>query len=144
MNCPYCLNAESKVTNKRGSPNGIRRRRECLKCSKRFTTYERMEPIEIYVVKKDGRKEKFERSKLEQGIIKAFEKRPVPKEDIEMMIINIEGQLKKMGSEIKSSVIGETIMKRLEKMDKVAYVRFASVYKDFQNMKDFRSIIKNG
>jgi transcriptional repressor NrdR len=103
-----------------------------------------MEPIEIYVVKKDGRKEKFERSKLEQGIIKAFEKRPVPKEDIEMMIINIEGQLKKMGSEIKSSVIGETIMKRLEKMDKVAYVRFASVYKDFQNMKDFRSIIKNG
>ena len=143
MNCPYCSNPSSRVTDKRRAPEGIRRRRECLKCSKRFTTYEKIERGDLFVVKKDGRREKFERSKLEIGIERAFEKRPVSKEKIDKMINEIEEQIRKRGKkEIKSSVIGELVMKRIKKLDNVAYIRFASVYHDFQNITDFKKELK--
>ncbi len=139
MECPYCLSPELRVTDKRKSPEGIRRRRECLKCRKRFTTYERIEKSDLYVVKKDRSREKFSREKLEKGIDKAFEKRPVSKEKIDKMINEIEEQLRKKGKkEIKSSVIGEMIMRKIKKLDNVAYIRFASVYRNFQDVKDFK------
>ena len=139
MDCPYCLNPGSKVTNKRKSPDGIRRRRECLKCKKRFTTYEKVECLDLWVIKKDNKREKFERAKLERGIMKAFEKRPVSKEQIDKMINLIEEQLRKKGKkEVKSSVLGELVMRKIKTLDNVAYIRFASVYKDFQDIKDFR------
>ncbi len=143
MKCPYCSNEESKVTNKRESPSGIRRRRECLKCKKRFTTYEKIEKEDFYVVKKDGRREKFSREKLEDGIEKAFEKRPVPKEKIEKMINEIEEQLRKRGREVRSSLIGGITMKKIKKLDHVAFIRFASVYRDFQDIKDFEEELKD-
>jgi transcriptional repressor NrdR len=143
MDCPFCSSKESKVTDKRGSPEGIRRRRECLKCNKRYTTYERVNRDGLYVIKKDGSREKFDREKLEQGIKKAFEKRPTSKEKINRMISEIEEQLRKKGKkEIKSSMIGELVMKKIKKLDNVAYIRFASVYRDFQNIKDFKQEIK--
>jgi transcriptional repressor NrdR len=142
MNCPHCLHEESRVTNKRESPNGIRRRRECLKCKKRFTTYEKIEKEDFFVVKKDGRREKFSREKLEKGIEKAFEKRPVSKEKIEKMINEIEEQLGKRGKEVKSAIIGELVMKKIKKLDHIAYIRFASVYRDFKDIKDFKQELK--
>jgi len=143
MNCPYCSNIKTKVTNKRESPQGIRRRRECLKCKKRFTTYEKINRNIFYIIKKDKNREKFDREKLERGIEKAFEKRPVPKEKIDKIIDEIEEQLRKKGKkEIQSSVIGELIMKKIKKLDNVAYIRFASVYRDFQDIKDFKREIK--
>lgn len=143
MECPYCLNITSKVTDKRKSPEGIRRRRECLKCKKRFTTQEKIVGSDFFVIKKDKRREKFSREKLEGGIYKAFEKRPFPKEKIEKMINEIEEQLRKKGKkEIKSSIIGELIMKKIKKLDNVAYIRFASVYRDFQDVKDFKLALK--
>jgi transcriptional repressor NrdR len=143
MKCPHCSHEESRVTNKRESPNGIRRRRECLKCKNRFTTYEKTEREDFYVVKKDGRREKFSREKLEKGIEKAFEKRPVSKEKVDKMINEIEEQLRKRGKEVKSSVIGELTMKKIKKLDHVAYIRFASVYRDFQDIKDFKEELKD-
>jgi len=142
MQCPYCLNLSSKVTNKRRAPDGIRRRRECLKCKKRFTTYERLEKNDFYVVKKDGRREKFSREKLEAGIQKAFEKRPVQKETISKMLWEIEEHLHKRGKEVKSSLIGELAMKKIKRLDNVAYIRFASVYRDFKDINDFKKEIK--
>jgi len=144
MNCPYCLNATSKVTNKRKCPEGIRRRRECLKCGKRFTTYEKVSRNIFYIIKKDKKREKFDREKLEKGVEKAFEKRPVSKEKINKMICDIEEQLRKKGrKEINSSVIGELVMRKIKKLDNVAYIRFASVYRDFQDAKDFNRELKN-
>lgn len=143
MKCPYCSSTALKVTNKRESPEGIRRRRECLKCKKRFTTYEKISKDDFYVIKKDNRREKFSREKLENGIEKAFEKRPVSKEKIEKMINEIEEQLRKKNKrEIKSSIIGELIMKKIKKLDNVAYIRFASVYRDFQDVNDFKKSLK--
>ena len=142
MDCPYC-GENTRVTDKRGSPEGVRRRRECLKCKKRFTTYERIGRSEFYVIKKDGRREKYSREKLEAGIYRAFEKRPVPKEKIDKMINEIEEQLMKRGKkEVKSSVIGELIMKKMKKIDNVAYIRFASVYRDFQDASDFKKELR--
>ncbi len=139
MNCPFCSNTTLKVTDKRTSPEGIRRRRECLKCKKRFTTSERVVENSFYIIKKDKRREKFERDKLKNGIEKAFEKRPVSKEKIDKMINDIEEQLRRRGKkEIKSSVLGELIMKKIKKLDNVAYIRFASVYRDFQDVRDFK------
>lgn len=144
MNCPYCLYKKSKVTNKRESPDGIRRRRECLKCKKRFTTYERIAEEDLYVIKKDGRREKFSREKLENGINRAFEKRPVEEKKIEKMINEIEEQIRKKGKkEIKTSEIGELVMKKIKKIDNIAYIRFASVYRDFQDINDFKQEMKN-
>jgi transcriptional repressor NrdR len=143
MECPYCLNKTSKVTNKRMSPYGIRRRRECLKCKKRFTTYEKIEKNDFYVIKKDGRREKFDIEKLKRGIDRAFEKRPVSQEIIQKMINDVEETLRKKGkNEVKSSVIGDLIMKKMKKMDNVAYIRFASVYRDFENINDFKKEIR--
>ena len=139
MICTYCNYKESKVTDKRTSPDGIRRRRECLKCKKRFTTYERIERTDLYVIKKDGRREKFDIKKLEAGIEKALEKRPIPQDKINKMISAIDEQIRKAGKkEVKSSVIGELVMKKLKKLDDVAYVRFASVYRQFQDINDFK------
>jgi transcriptional repressor NrdR len=141
--CPYCSYKKSKVTDKRESPEGIRRRRECLKCGKRFTTYEKVSLEDIYVVKKDNRREKFMREKLERGVEKAFEKRPVAKEKINKMINEIEEQIRKRGKkEIKSSTIGELVMKKIKKLDNVAYIRFASVYRNFQDVNDFKKELK--
>ncbi len=143
MNCPYCSHKESRVTDKRTSPDGIRRRRECLKCKKRFTTYERIERTDLYIIKKDGRREKFDIKKLEAGIEKALEKRPVPQEKINNMINEIDEQIRKAGKkEVKSSVIGELVMKKLKKLDEIAYVRFASVYRQFQDINDFKQEMK--
>jgi len=127
------------VTNKRESPNGIRRRRECLKCKKRFTTYETIDKSDLYIIKKDKRREKFDRLKLERGIEKAFEKRPVSKEKINKMINEIEEQLRKKGKkEIRSQIVGELAMRKIKKIDDIAYMRFASVYRNFQDVKDFK------
>jgi len=145
MNCPYCSSDQLKVTDKRKSPEGIRRRRECLnlRCRKRFTTYERIEKSEIYIIKKDGTREKFSRDKLEKGVDKALEKRPVSKGKTEKMINEIEEQIRKKGKkEIKSSAIGEIVMKKIKKIDNVAYIRFASVYRDFQDIRDFKKELK--
>lgn len=143
MKCPYCSNESFKVTNKRSSPDSIRRRRECLKCKKRFTTYERVEKSEIYVVKKDGRRELFNIEKIKNGLIKAFEKRPISIEQIENIAKEIEEQIRKKGKkEIKSSIIGEVVMKRIKKVDNIAYIRFASVYREFKHLNDFKREIK--
>lgn len=143
MDCPYCSSKKLKVTDKRNSPSGIRRRRECLKCKKRFTTCEQVVKNDLYIIKKDKSREKFNREKLEKGIEKAFEKRPVSKEKIKKMINEIEEQLRrKKKKEINSSLIGELIMKKIKKIDNVAYIRFASVYRDFQDVQDFKEVIK--
>lgn len=113
-----------------------------MKCKKRFTTYEKIERSELYVIKKNGQRERFDRKKLEAGILRAFEKRPVPQEEIEKMIIELEEQLRKKGKEIKSSAIGEIVMRKMKRLDHVAYIRFASVYRDFQDIKDFKKEFK--
>jgi len=144
MKCPYCLD-KTRVTDKRSFGLGevIRRRRECLKCKKRFTTHEKIIQHNLYIIKKDKSREIFSREKLEKGIEKAFEKRPVSKEKIERMINVIEEQLRKKGKkEIPSSVVGEIIMKKIKQLDNVAYIRFASVYRNFQDIKDFRKELK--
>ena len=143
MNCPFCGNTTLKVTDKRDSPNGIRRRRECLKCKKRFTTYEKDDFGDFFVIKKDDSRERFNKEKLERGIYRAFEKRPVSKEEIEKMINEIEEQLRRKGKkEVRSSVIGEIIMKKIKKIDNIAYIRFASVYRNFQDIDDFKKELK--
>jgi transcriptional repressor NrdR len=143
MDCPYCSSTKSKVTNKRKSPEGIRRRRECLKCKKRFTTYEKHFENNFYITKKDKRREKFDKEKLRKGLDKAFEKRPIPKEKIDNIVNEIEEQLRRKGKrEIKSVVVGEIIMKKIKKIDNIAYIRFASVYRNFQDIKDFKKEIK--
>jgi transcriptional repressor NrdR len=143
MRCIYCGHSESKVIDSRESSGGTRRRRECLKCKKRFTTYEEPVKRSLYVIKKDNAREKFDRTKLEKGIEKAFEKRPTPKEKIDKMIDQIEEILRKSGKkEIRSSFIGNLVSKKIKSLDKVAYIRFASVYRDFEDIKDFREVIK--
>ncbi len=143
MKCPYCSSTKYRVTDKRNSPEGIRRRRECLKCKKRFTTYEKIERSDLYVIKKDGGRELFNRNKLEKGIERAFEKRPISQEKIQKMMNKIEDQIRKKGKkEIKSSIIGNLVSKRIKSLDKVAYIRFASVYKDFEDIKDFKEVMK--
>ena len=136
------MNSETKVIDSREGEGFTRRRRECLKCKKRFTTYERVERAELWVVKKDGRREKFSKEKLENGINKAFEKRPVAKEKIDKMINDIYDELTKKGKEVKSSIIGRLVMKKIKKLDNVAYIRFASVYKNFQDIADFKESLK--
>ena len=144
MKCPYCSYTGSKVTDKRMSPNRIRRRRECLKCKKRYTTYEEVDKGDLYVIKKDNTREKFVKEKLASGINKALEKRPVEKEKVDKIVNEIEEKLRRKGKkEIKSELIGEEIMKRLKKIDNIAYIRFASVYRDFQDVEDFKKALSN-
>ena len=143
MECPYCSSENTKVTDKRKSLEGFRRRRECLKCKKRFTTYEKLGESVFYIIKKDKRREKFERAKLEGGVERAFEKRPVSKEEITKMLNEVEEQLRKRGQkEINSSIVGELVMKKIKKLDNVAYIRFASVYRDFKDISDFKKEIR--
>ncbi|VVB80409.1 Transcriptional repressor NrdR [uncultured archaeon] len=143
MRCPYCSNEETKVVDKRDTEGLARRRRECLKCEKRFTTYERVQ-LDLTVIKKDGKKEKFDAEKLKRGVCRALEKRPIEKEDIEQAIIEIESRIYRVAKdeEIQTSKIGEIIMDKLKKMDKVAYIRFASVYREFADLEDFKREMK--
>ena len=140
MKCPYCNYEETQVIDTRETENleATRRRRECLKCSKRFTTYERIEEADIIVVKKDGRRERFVRQKLLNGILKACEKRPISLEKIEKLVDDIESDLRKRDSvEVESKAIGEIVIKKLKSLDKIAYIRFASVYREFEDLERF-------
>ncbi len=143
MQCPYCQNEETKVIDKRDSEGVTRRRRECLKCEKRFTTYERVE-LDLNVIKKDGRKEKFDFEKLKRGIYKALEKRPITSEKTDEIIGEIEAKIYRTAKDkdIESNKIGEIIMEKLKKADKVAYIRFASVYREFADIEDFKKELK--
>ena len=141
MKCIFC-NSDTKVTDKRESPDGTRRRRECLRCKKRFTTYEKPENKDVVIVKKDGRREKFSKEKLKNGLMKACEKRSVSIEKIDKIVNEIEEKLRSKGKEVKSENIGKMVMNKLKRLDKVAYIRFASVYKDFKDIKDFKKVIK--
>jgi len=143
MRCPYCLHEETKVVDKRDIENITKRRRECLKCEKRFNTNEGAERAEIRVIKKDGRRENFDYEKLKRGVMRAFEKRPVSTEKIDKMLINVEEKLRKAGKDAQTTYIGDLVSKELKKLDKVAYIRFASVYKDFTELDDFKKEIKN-
>jgi transcriptional repressor NrdR len=142
MRCIFCQ-SDTKVTDKRESPEGTRRRRECLKCKKRFTTYEKPIQKDIIVVKKDGRREPFSREKVKAGIIRACEKRPISIEVIDKIVDSIEEKLRTKGKEIKTELIGKMVMNRLKKIDNIAYIRFASVYMNFQDVKDFKEAVKD-
>lgn len=140
MNCPFCGEEKSKVTNKRGSPEGVRRRRECLSCKKRYTTYEQVSKQDLYVIKKNNSRELFDIKKIEYALDRVFLKRPVSKEKVSAIAIQIEEQLRKTGKkEFNSKKIGELLMRKIKRLDKVAYVRFASVYKDFKDVEDFKN-----
>jgi transcriptional repressor NrdR len=146
MKCPFCGNAENKVIDSRISKDGkaIRRRRECLGCQRRFTTYEYVEDILPIVVKKDGRREPFDRTKISKGVRTACEKRPISTEDIEKLVENVEAACQEFqGEEIPSSVIGEKVMNELKALDGVAYVRFASVYRQFRDVAEFMAELKD-
>ncbi|MBU1338551.1 MAG: transcriptional regulator NrdR [Acidobacteria bacterium] len=141
MKCPFCDFSESKVIDSRESRNGltIRRRRECLSCARRFTTYEKVEDIPYMVIKKDGRRQRFESGKLLQGLLKACEKRPVPNARLEEIVEEVESILQdKPDKEIEASEVGRIVTERLKELDKVAYVRFASVYRDFKDVREFK------
>jgi transcriptional repressor NrdR len=139
MKCPYCSYEESKVVDSRDTSDGVRRRRECLKCEERFTTYERLQPLMLYVIKKDQRREDFNKQKLLGGIRKACEKRPLATGAVEKLADDIETELYQMGrNEIASSVIGDMVMTHLRKLDNIAYIRFASVYRDFTDITDLK------
>lgn len=145
MKCPFCSYADSRVIDSRSVDNGtsIRRRRECPECGRRFTTYEKYEETPLLVIKKDGRRELFDSQKLTNGMLKAFEKRPFSYEQIQSIASGIERDLRALGeSEVKSTLIGETVMKALEKIDQIAYVRFASVYRQFADVNSFMQEIQ--
>ena len=140
MKCPFCNYSETAVIDSRLAKEGesIRRRRECEKCRKRFTTYEQVEETFPAIIKKDGRREPYDRKKVFAGLHKACEKRPVPTEKIEEVVDKIEREIQEMGKkEIPSTEIGERVMRQLHKLDQVAYVRFASVYRDFKDISEF-------
>ena len=139
MNCPFCEHGETKVVDSRVAGKGaIRRRRECLICSQRFTTFERVEQSPLHVVKRDGARQPFDRSKLLAGLTRACVKRPVSLEQIERAAVTIEASLRNgVGDEVEASQIGEEALKVLRDLDRVAYVRFASVYRDFQDVDEF-------
>ena len=145
MKCPFCLHDNTKVIDSRpvDDNNSIRRRRECEKCGKRFTTYEKIETIPLIVIKKDNTREPYDRSKIESGIIRSCHKRPVSVEQIEQAVDDIENRIFNMElKEIKSSEIGEIVMERLMDLEAVAYVRFASVYREFKDVNTFMNELK--
>jgi transcriptional repressor NrdR len=146
MTCPFCSHREDKVIDSRESKEGdvIRRRRECLKCERRFTTYERSDDVPFMVVKRDGRREKFERQKVLEGLLKACQKRPVAVAKLAEVVDAVESKLSESPDrEISTTAIGELVMDRLKTLDKIAYVRFASVYRDFQDVEAFFIEIKD-
>lgn len=145
MKCPFCGHTDSKVIDSRPTDDGtsIRRRRQCIACGKRFTTYEKVETIPLIVIKKDNNREQYQRSKIEKGILSACYKRPVPAEDIQKTIDAVELEIfNREEKEIPSSVIGEIVMEKLEDLDPVAYVRFASVYREFKDVNTFMDELK--
>ncbi|MFA6089768.1 MAG: transcriptional regulator NrdR [Candidatus Woesearchaeota archaeon] len=145
MKCPFCGHDESKVVDKRETEDqkATRRRRECLKCEKRFTTYERLESTTIMVIKKNETRQQFDRTKILSGLIKACEKRPITMDQIEKAVSEIELEISTSGvKEIKTSDIGELIMDKLKALDDVAYIRFASVYREFADLKSFEAALK--
>ena len=145
MKCPYCGNSDTRVIDSRPAEenNSIRRRRCCDECGKRFTTYEKIETIPLIVIKKDNNREQFERSKIENGVLSAFYKRPVPADAIKAAVDEIELQIvNREEKEIPSSLIGEIAMERLKTLDPVAYVRFASVYRQFKDVNTFMEELK--
>jgi transcriptional repressor NrdR len=145
MKCPFCAHLDDKVVDSREGREGdlIRRRRECLKCGRRFTTYERIDEIPYMVVKKDGRRERFDRQKILQGLLKACEKRPVATPKLEALVEDVERFVQESPDRERSTTdIGNLMMTRLKKLDKVAYVRFASVYSDFKDVKEFMNELK--
>ena len=145
MKCPYCRHKDTRVLDSRDSDeeDSIRRRRECPKCKKRFTTYERLETSNVIVIKKDGRREQFNRDKLMGGITKACEKRPISRDMIGRAVGEIEMKIAGLGeTEIPSKKIGELVMAALKKLDKVAYIRFASVYREFEDVESFPGELK--
>jgi transcriptional repressor NrdR len=151
MRCPGCASLENKVVDSRTAREGaaIRRRRECLACGARFTTYEYVERTQVLVIKKDGRREPFRREKLAEGVTKACEKRPIPREEIEALLDRVENAIQAMGqSEVESRDIGEAVMSELFELDQIAYVRFASVYRDFRDVNHFvdeiRRVLERG
>lgn len=140
MRCPFCGNDTDKVVDSRSSKEGraIRRRRECLKCGKRYTTYEYIENVALSIIKKDGRVEEYDREKLRQGIITACKKRPISMKKIDSIVDKIENEIQNLShTEIKSVQIGEKVMNELQRLDEVAYVRFASVYRHFKSKEEF-------
>ena len=146
MKCPYCSHLKDRVIDSRSSNENrsVRRRRECMKCKRRFTTYESVEEISMMVVKRDGRRESFDRNKITSGILKACEKRPVSLQKVEDLVDKVERELyKKYEKEIKVEAIGELAMERLHKIDEVAYVRFASVYRQFKDINAFMTELKD-
>ena len=146
MRCPYCGYKEDKVVDSRASSedDAIRRRRECMKCQRRFTTYEHIEDMPLMVVKKNGQRQAFDRNKLVSGILKSCEKRPVSVKKLEGLVDNIERAVqRKNEKEVKSSQIGEMVMKKLHEVDEVAYVRFASVYREFKDVTEFMKELKH-
>ncbi len=146
MKCPFCGHIDDKVVDSRASSEGnaVRRRRECLKCGRRFTTYEVVEQMSLFVVKKDGRRQPFDRKKILAGIEKACEKRPVSSDNIEELVLDIERQIyKKFDREVCARDIGQMIMERLALLDEVAYVRFASVYRQFKDVNHFMQELKD-
>ncbi len=146
MRCPFCAHKEDKVVDSRATAeeSAVRRRRECLKCGKRFTTYEYVEEVSLLVIKKDGRREPFDRKKILAGIIRACEKRPVSVEKMEEIVTQVERLIqKKSDREVSSSRIGELVMEKLKIIDDVAYVRFASVYRQFKDVGQFMVELKD-
>ena len=146
MKCPFCGHVEDKVVDSREAKIGdtIRRRRECVRCGRRFTTYERIDEIPHMIVKKDGRREKFDRQKLMVGLMKACERRPIPPNKLEEIVNDVEAHVAEAPNrERPSSEVGGMVMNRLKKLDKVAYVRFASVYLDFKDVREFMDELKD-
>ncbi len=143
MLCPFCQKSDTKVVDKRDASNTIRRRRECLGCDKRFTTYERVEMLNLYVLKKNGARELFDHLKVKAGIVKACEKRNLSEDRIDEAVSMIEAKLRNHKSnEVDSKFVGELVMNQLKKLDKVAYIRFASVYREFADITSFQEEIK--
>jgi len=142
MDCPYCGYHDSKVIDSRNINEGIRRRRQCLKCDSRFTTYERLQPVGLFVIKKDERREEFSRDKMLTGIRKACEKRPLPSGTVDKVADDIEAELYHSGkTEIPSTVIGDMVMEKLKSLDHIAYIRFASVYRDFTDITTLKEVV---
>jgi len=142
LNCPYCNYHDSKVIDSRDVNDGIRRRRQCLSCNSRFTTYERLQPASLFVIKKDQRREEFDRNKLLTGIRKACEKRPLPTGTVDKLADDIEAELYHLGrAEVPSAVIGDMVMEKLKSLDHIAYIRFASVYREFTDITTLKQEI---
>ena len=144
MHCPYCSHTDSRVTDSRDTESAIRRRRECLECQRRFTTYERVQAASLTVAKRDGRREPFNREKMIAGLRRACAKRPVAPRDIERMVDEIEAEFQQNGSgEVRSEHLGTAVMDRLQHLDRVAYIRFASVHRNFQEIESFEKAVRD-